>query len=137
MASVTLNGNTYTDDSNPSTGMANGGHRARFIPALSDMLVEAGHAADSAIEAAGYAVDADLSADRAGLSAAAQNYLGAWATLTGPAAALVSVTHGGMLWALSVPLADITTAEPGVDPVWFLLGGLDPQETIVFNFFLG
>ena len=39
--SVTLNGNTYTDDASPTTGMANGGHRTRFIPALSDFVADA------------------------------------------------------------------------------------------------
>ena len=137
MASVVLNGNTYTDDSNPSTGMANGGHRTRFIPALSDMLTETQNAADSAVEAAGYATDAENSADRAGMSAAVQNYIGAWATLTGSAARLSSVSHAGQLWVLTTALANITTAQPGVDARWLLLGGLDPQESIVFNFFLG
>ncbi len=42
MASVTLNGVTYTDDANVSTGLANGGHRVRFVPCLSDFLIEAG-----------------------------------------------------------------------------------------------
>lgn len=42
MASVVLNGVTYTDDSNPATGMGNGGHRVRFIPSLSNFLIEAG-----------------------------------------------------------------------------------------------
>lgn len=31
-------GSTVTDDSNPTTGLANGGHRARFVPALSNMV---------------------------------------------------------------------------------------------------
>lgn len=40
MASVTFptefggDGNTYTDDANPDTGLANGGHRTRFVPCL-------------------------------------------------------------------------------------------------------
>ena len=137
MASVTLNGNTYSDDSNPSTGLANGGHRVRFVPALSDMLVEAGNAAASAAESAGYATQSSISADRAGLSASAQNYLGAWATLTGPAATPASVSHRGRLWALTTALADITTAEPGADARWLALGGIDPEQTTIFNFFLG
>ena len=41
MTSVTINGHTYTDDSDPSTGMGNGGHRTRFIPALNDVVVVA------------------------------------------------------------------------------------------------
>lgn len=137
MASVTLNGNTYSDDSNPTTGLANGGHRVRFVPALSDMLVEAGNAAASAAESAGYATQSSISADRAGLSASAQNYLGAWAALTGPAATLASVSHKSRLWALTTALADITTAEPGADARWLALGGIDPEQTIIFNFFLG
>lgn len=137
MASVTLNGNSYSDDSNPTTGLANGGHRVRFVPALSDMLVEAGNAAASAAESAGYAAQSSLSADRAGLSASAQNYLGAWASLTGHAATPASVSHRGRLWALTTALADITTAEPGADARWLALGGIDPEQTIIFNFFLG
>jgi len=42
MTSVVLNGVTYTDDANPTTGMANGGHRTRFVPSLSNFLIEAG-----------------------------------------------------------------------------------------------
>lgn len=38
--SLTVNSNTYTDDSDPSTGLANGGHRARLLPMLSDTIVE-------------------------------------------------------------------------------------------------
>jgi hypothetical protein len=47
MASVTFpvniggNGSTVTDDSNTSTGLANGGHRTRFVPALSQMVAVA------------------------------------------------------------------------------------------------
>lgn len=40
MTAVVLNGHTYTDDNDPNTGMGNDGHRVRFIPCLSDMLVE-------------------------------------------------------------------------------------------------
>lgn len=55
MASVTFpadlggDGNTYTDDSDPSTGLANGGHRTRFVPALSGSVAMAQSAADSAV----------------------------------------------------------------------------------------
>lgn len=47
MASVTFppslggDGSTVTDDSNPTTGLANGGHRTRFIPALSQLVAVA------------------------------------------------------------------------------------------------
>lgn len=82
MASVTFpaglggDGSTVTDDSNPTTGLGNGGHRTRFIPALSQMVViasggvtqtaanastaatQAGNAASSAIAAANSAATA-------------------------------------------------------------------------------
>ena len=34
MAEVTINGQTFSDDADPDTGLAGGGHRTRFIPAL-------------------------------------------------------------------------------------------------------
>ena len=56
-------GSTVTDDSNPTTGLANGGHRARFVPALAQMigvgsfvLTKAGEAAADAAEAQAWAV---------------------------------------------------------------------------------
>jgi hypothetical protein len=42
MASVTANGNTTTDDSDPNTGLGGGGHRQRLIPLFSDSLLEIG-----------------------------------------------------------------------------------------------
>lgn len=47
MASVTFptalggDGSTVTDDANPTTGLANGGHRQRFVPALAQMVAVA------------------------------------------------------------------------------------------------
>lgn len=44
MSSVTFptilggDGSTVTDDSNPTTGLANGGHRTRFVPALTQIV---------------------------------------------------------------------------------------------------
>ena len=54
MASVTFppevggNGSTVTDDANPTTGLANGGHRARFVPALAQVVAVANHVVDTA-----------------------------------------------------------------------------------------
>ncbi len=62
-------GSTVTDDSNASTGLAGGGHRTRFVPALAQMIAvanwvigrvsaaasSASAAANSASAAAGYA----------------------------------------------------------------------------------
>ncbi len=38
MATVTINGHTYSDDSSPTTGLAGGGHRTRFIPLIQDVV---------------------------------------------------------------------------------------------------
>ena len=54
MASVTFtpdvggNGLTVTDDANPTTGLANGGHRARFVPALAQVVAVAKFVVDTA-----------------------------------------------------------------------------------------
>lgn len=67
MGSVTFppelggDGSTVTDDANPTTGLAQGGHRTRFVPALAQVVAVAGFvvgrvaaAAESAAEALGY-----------------------------------------------------------------------------------
>lgn len=70
MTSATINGNTYTDDSSPSTGMGNGGHRTRFVAALNDVVVVASQVEDEAdqvaIDAAQVAADKiTVAADKA------------------------------------------------------------------------
>lgn len=69
MTSVVINGHTYSDDSDPSTGLGNGGHRTRFVPALADVVVVAGQAATSATNAATSATNAATSATNAATSA--------------------------------------------------------------------
>ena len=56
-------GSTITDDSNPSTGLANGGHRTRYVPSLANIvsvgsfsLTQANAAAASAVTASNWAV---------------------------------------------------------------------------------
>lgn len=54
------NGTTVTDDANPTTGLANGGHRTRFVPALAQVVAVADYVADAAATAvvsAGYKGD--------------------------------------------------------------------------------
>jgi len=71
MASVTFDesvggdGSTITDDANASTGLKQGGHRTRFVPALAQTVAvagfvvsKAGEASDSADAAAASAVEA-------------------------------------------------------------------------------
>ena len=66
------NGLTVTDDGNPTTGLDNDGHRARFVPALAQVVAVAQHVVDTAsgigddviaarqavVDAQGYAQDA-------------------------------------------------------------------------------
>lgn len=61
-------GSTVTDDANPATGLANGGHRARFVPALQQAVAVMG----GAVAQAGQKVaDATAHAQGAAASAAA------------------------------------------------------------------
>ncbi len=68
MASVTFlpevggNGSTVTDDANPTTGLANGGHRARFVPALAQVVAVASHVVDTAQDVNDDAVTAQQAA---------------------------------------------------------------------------
>lgn len=43
-------GLTVTDDANPTTGLANGGHRARFVPALAQVVAVAEFVVDTAVD---------------------------------------------------------------------------------------
>jgi hypothetical protein len=68
MSSVTFppslggDGSTVSDDTNPTTGLANGGHRTRFIPALAQTVIMAQTAVDSAQESVDSAAAAAASA---------------------------------------------------------------------------
>lgn len=50
-SSVGGNNSTVTDDSNPTTGLGNGGHRTRLVPALAQVVAVAGSAVASATAA--------------------------------------------------------------------------------------
>ncbi|MEN9885538.1 MAG: hypothetical protein RL758_116 [Pseudomonadota bacterium] len=56
------NGSTVSDDANPSTGLADGGHRTRFVPALAQVVAIAGNTVTKAQEAAASAASASASA---------------------------------------------------------------------------
>lgn len=47
-------GSTVTDDSNPTTGLAQDGHRARFVPALAQVVAVAAWVKDTALTVLGY-----------------------------------------------------------------------------------
>jgi hypothetical protein len=68
MASVTFppalggDGSTVTDDANATTGLGNGGHRARFVPALTQFVAVAETAVDDVTASAASALDSKNSA---------------------------------------------------------------------------
>jgi hypothetical protein len=70
MASVTMNGNTYTDDSHPTTGLAGGGHRTRFVPLCADVVVVAAGAESARSSAAS---SAGTATTQAGIATAGAN----------------------------------------------------------------
>ena len=141
MASVTFppaiggDGSTVTDDANPSTGLANGGHRLRFVPALAQLVAVAANAVASAAAALASKNSAATSEGNAATSATnAQNsfvaadvkYLGAKAsapTLNNQGGALLTgatyfntsnvngYTWSGSAWVLST---FVPTAASGV-----------------------
>ena len=75
MASVTFppsvggDGSTVTDDNNASTGLGNGGHRTRFIPALSQMVAVAMNTVTEALKARDWAIKTNGTVEGAEFSA--------------------------------------------------------------------
>ena len=93
MASVVLNSVTYTDDANASTGMANGGHRVRFVPCLANFVAEA--ATQLALQHASRdAADASEAAALASEQAAAASALSAVNAPGTNATSVTSITFG-------------------------------------------
>lgn len=58
LASVGGDNSTVTDDANPTTGLANDGHRLRFVPALSQLVAVAAFVVAQALAAAASATTA-------------------------------------------------------------------------------
>lgn len=67
-------GSTVTDDSNPTTGLANGGHRARFVPALAQMIGVGNFVLTKAGDAAADAADAQAWATQLGTPVSGGEY---------------------------------------------------------------
>lgn len=71
MTSVNLNGNTYSDDTDPNTGLAGGGHRKRWVPCLVDAMAEIASAKAAQVVATDKAAAASSGATGAATSQAA------------------------------------------------------------------
>ena len=70
-SSVGGDGSTVTDDSSPTTGLAGGGHRVRFVPAMAQTVAVAANTVTKAAEASASATAAASSVTAAAASAAA------------------------------------------------------------------
>ena len=66
-------GSTVSDDSNPTTGLANDGHRTRLVPALANIVAIALWVKAQATTVLGYRDAASTSASNAAVSAAASS----------------------------------------------------------------
>lgn len=62
-------GLTVTDDGNPTTGLDNDGHRARFVPALAQVVAVASNTVNQALLAKDWAVKTDGAVSGAEFSA--------------------------------------------------------------------
>ncbi|MGO4380379.1 hypothetical protein AB4Z19_19040 [Pseudoduganella sp. RAF19] len=78
MTTLLVNGNTYTDDDDPLTGMGRGGYRDRLLPMLSDTMTDVGGKKDAA--AASVTAAAASAAAAAGSAATAASAPGTSAT---------------------------------------------------------
>lgn len=123
LESVGGDGSTVTDGANPTTGLANGGHRKHFVPALSQVVAVAGNTVTKAAEAAASAAAAAYAADSAAESAETAQA----AVLNG--AAIVPTWTTGTSWGLGqlvisgsnsktyrkITATSVTTIDPASD----------------------
>ena len=90
-AGVGGDGSTVTDDDNASTGLAAGGHRTRFVPALSQLVAVAGYVVNSI---AAIIAQVDLAPAVTVVSAATTD-IGAAASLRVDISGVVTITSFG------------------------------------------
>lgn len=109
-ASVGGDGSTVTDDENPSTGLANGGHRARFVPALAQVVAVAQSAVSSATQAAASAATAQQSAGTSATSTSSVSI--------GTGSKSLTLAQTGKAFALGQWVSVISTAAPATQWMW-------------------
>lgn len=102
-AGVGGDGSTVTDDASPTTGLANGGHRTRFVPALAQLVAIALNTVTKATEAAASALTAVNAPGTSGTSST---------SLTVGAGAQTFTTQTGKSWAVGQPVVVARTSAP-------------------------
>ena len=109
LESVGGDGSTVTGDANPTTGLANNGHRKRFVPALSQMVAVAAYVVDKAQD-----VNTDRLAAQQAVTDAAQTLQDTQATVASVGSMLginfgsFSVVDGEMI------VSHLTTTTPSL-----------------------
>jgi len=109
-AGVGGDGSTVSDDASPTTGLANGGHRTRFVPALAQVVAVANNvvstAGASAASAAASAASALTAVNAPGTSGTSTT------SLTVGAGAQTFTTQTGKAWAVGQPVVVARTSAP-------------------------
>ena len=149
-------GSTVTDDANPTTGLADGGHRPRFVPALSQVVAVAANTVTKANEAAASALAASDSASAAStagsvagavagasaasalvsqaetavqISLASANFKGTWSNLSGALSIPSAVLWQSDYWMLVQNVSNVSAHEPGVSSAWEVIQTLPIVRT--------
>lgn len=123
MASVTFSvsvggdGSTVTDDSNTSTGLANGGHRTRFVPALAQVVAVASNTVTQATSALASANSASASAATA-LTAPGTSATSASSLTIGTGSQSLTLAQTGKSFAVGQWVSISSSASPGTQ--WML-----------------
>ena len=118
MASVTFpigvggDGSTVSDDSNASTGLANDGHRTRFVPALAQVVAVAQNTVTKATEAAASALTAVNAPGTSGTSTT---------SLTVGAGAQTFTTQTGKAWSVGQPVVISRTSAPATTQMYGII----------------
>lgn len=112
LVSVGGTGLVVTDDANPNTGLANGGHRERLVPAFSNVVSIADFVVARALEAQAYAASAAGGATTNATSSTTASVPALGGTLTLNNIASTSTYNAGM------KVAAVSTATPTTKGVY-------------------
>jgi hypothetical protein len=115
-AGVGGDGSTVTDDANPSTGLANGGHRTRFVPALAQLVAIALNTVTKATEAAASALTAVNAPGTSGTSTA---------SMAVGAGSKSFTTQTGKAWAAGQPVVISRTSAPATTQMFGTITAYD------------
>ena len=116
MASVTFlgsvggDGSTVTDDNDTITGLGNGGHRTRFVPALYQMVAVASTVVTKATEAAASAASA--------LNAPGTQATSTTSLFIGLGSKSLTLAQTGKAFALGQWVGIVSTASPATQWMW-------------------